>query len=346
MAEMPQASQAPEEESTMINMAILGAGNIARTMASTITQMKGEVNAYAVASRDAQKAAAFAAEFGFETSYGSYEEMLADAAVDLVYVALPHSHHHRWTLACLEAGKNVLCEKSFAVNEAQAREMVRLSEEKGLLLTEAIWPRYMPSRKMITDLIEEGCIGKVETVSASLDFSISNVVRLNKPELAGGALLDLGVYALNFASMVMGNDIRRIAAFCIKTETGVDAKESIFIEYEGGRMACLYTSMTDSSNNIGCICGTEGYLEIDDIINPAVISVCRQGTNGTEKKMVLRSVKVPAQITGYEYEVRAAIRAIKAGKTECEEMPHAETLEIMRQMDECRRQFGVVYPME
>ncbi len=330
----------------MINMAIIGAGHIASTMASTITQMPGEVKAFAIASRDIRRAEEFARKYGFEKYYGSYEAMLSDPDVDLVYIALPHSHHYAWTTASLNAGKHVLCEKSFAVNSSQASEMIALSEEKGLLLAEAIWPRYLPSRKIIEDLIREGAIGRVETVSASLDYAIADKERMIKPELAGGALLDLGVYALNFASMVMGDDIKRIVASCVRHETGVDAKENIFIEYENGQMASLYASMMDGSNCIGCICGTEGYLEVDDIINPQVISVCRQGSTGTEKKTVLRSVKAPEQITGYEYEVRAVIRAISQNKTECEEMPHAETLEMMRQMDECRRQFGVIYPGE
>lgn len=328
----------------MINMAILGAGRIAVTMAETIKGMPEEVHAYAIASREKARAEAFASKHGFEKAYGSYEEMLSDPKVDLVYIAVPHSHHYTWTMASLRAGKNVLCEKSFAGNAKQAEEMIRLSEEKGLVLAEAIWPRYLPSRKIINDLIAEGSIGKVETISASLDYAITDKERMVKPELAGGALLDLGVYVLNFASMVMGNKIKKLAANCVKYETGVDAKENIFIEYEDGGMASLYASMVDGSNCIGCICGTEGYLEVDDIINPQVISVCRQGSTGTEKKTVLRSVKVPEQITGYEYEVRAVIRAMGEKKTECEEMPHSETLELMRQMDECRRQFGVFYP--
>ena len=327
----------------MKNFAILGAGWIADLMAKTLAGMRDEVHAYAVASRSFEKAQKFAADHGFEKAYGSYEEMLADPKVDLVYVATPHSLHHHWTIACLNAGKHVLCEKAFAVNEKQAGEMIALAREKGLLLAEAIWTRYQPARRMIDDLIQEGVIGKIEVVSANLDYFITHQERSVNPSLAGGALLDVGVYPLNFASMVMGNRIRRIVAGCVMYETGVDAKDHIFIEYENGCMATLYASMTDQSNRTGCICGTKGYIEVSNINNPQEIRVYRQEGNGSS---LASSIPVPKQITGYEYEVRAALTAIEEGKVECPEMPHEETLEIMRQMDECRRQFGLVLPCE
>ncbi len=131
-----------------MKMAILGAGGIAAIMAETIAKMD-EVESYAIGSRDIGKAKAFAEKYGFQKAYGSYDEMLQDPEVELVYVAVPHSHHHQWTIAALNAGKHVLCEKAFAVNEKQTREMIELSEKKGLLLAEAIWTRYMPSRQMI-----------------------------------------------------------------------------------------------------------------------------------------------------------------------------------------------------
>lgn len=327
----------------MLNMAILGCGRIAAIMAQTIGGMKGEVNAYAVAARDGARAREFAERYHFEKSFGSYEEMLRDPEVDLVYIAVPHSLHALWAGACLHAGKHVLCEKSFTVNEAEARQVLELAEKKKLLCTEASWPRYMPSRKMISELIESGIIGKVQTVFASLDYNITDKERMVRPELAGGALLDVGVYTLNFASMVCGDRIRRIAANCVKYETGVDEKDNIFIEYEDGRMATLYAGMTDCSNRMGVIGGTDGFIEVDNINNPQEISVFVQEGNG---KRLVKSVRVPEQITGYEYEVRSAIRAIEEGRLECEEMPHAQTLELMRQMDECRRQFGLVYPFE
>lgn len=325
-----------------MKMAILGAGGIASTMANTIRHLE-EVECYAIGSRNIDKAKAFAAEYGFEKAYGSYEELLDDPAVELVYIALPHSHHHEWTIKALNAGKHVLCEKAFAVNETQAREMIELAEKKGLLLTEAIWTRYMPSRDIITRIIEKGTIGRVRTVSANLGYKIDMNDRLVNPELAGGALLDLTVYPLNFASMVWGDDIRRISASCVKTNTGVDGQDTVMIEYQDDRMASLFTTIYTLTNRMGLICGTEGYIEVQNINNPEQIRVYSPDRNGPA---LTECIDVPKQITGYEYEVLSSIKAIREGRTECPEMPHSQTIQIMCQMDEIRRQFGIVYPFE
>ena len=325
-----------------MKMAILGAGGIAGTMAETISRMD-EVEKYAIGSRELSKAKAFAEKYGFEKAYGSYEEMLDDPEIELVYVAVPHSHHHKWTIECLNAGKNVLCEKAFAANEKQTREMIELAEKKGLLLTEAIWTRYMPSRQMINEIIERGEIGKPLTVSANLGYRINMNERMVKPELAGGCLLDLSVYTLNFASMVFGDDIKRFSASCVMTDTGVDGQDSIMVEYKDGRMADLFTTMYTLTNRMGLICGTEGYIEVQNINNPEEIRVYSPDRNGPA---LVKSLKVPEQITGYEYEVLASMKAIREHSTECPEMPHAETIQIMCQMDEIRKQFGIVYPFE
>lgn len=320
----------------------LGAGNISSQMAATVAKMD-EAQNYAVAARDLARAEAFAERWGFERAYGSYEELLADPEVDLVYVALPHSHHHRWTLAALEAGHHVLCEKAFAVNEAQAREMIDRARAKGLLLAEAIWTRYMPSRKIIDDIVASGSIGRVLTVDANLGYKVDMNERMVAPELAGGALLDLTVYPLNFASMVLGDDIARIDAHMVPTATGVDGQDSVTLTYADGRMATMFTTMHTMTDRRGLICGTEGFIMVENINNPQRIFVYdADGLNSSLRE----TIEVPEQITGYEYEVLACKRAIEAGSIECPEMPHAETLELMRQMDAIRAQFGIVYPFE
>lgn len=167
-----------------MKIGILGAGNIAVKMAKTVSGMKNVEN-YAVAARNLERAQAFAREIGVAKAYGSYEEMLTDPQIDLVYIATPHSHHYLHAKMCLEAGKNVLCEKAFTVNADQARKLFALAKEKNLLITEAIWTRYMPSRKMINEIIESGVIGEVTSVTANLNYTISNVERIRKPELAG-----------------------------------------------------------------------------------------------------------------------------------------------------------------
>ena len=320
----------------------IGAGNISGQMAETIARMS-EVENYAVAARDPERAREFAERWGFSRTYGSYEELLADPNVDLVYVALPHSHHHRWTIAALEAGHHVLCEKAFAANERQARDMVACARERGLLLAEAIWTRYMPSRKMIEEIVSSGEIGEVTTVAANLGYRVDGNARMTDPALAGGALLDLTVYPLNFASMVLGNRIRRIAASMVPAATGVDGQDNVMIEYESGQMASLFSTMYAMTDREGQILGTKGFITVENINNPQVIRV--YASDGLTRELT-REVAVPEQITGYEYELLSCKRAVEAGALECPEMPHAETLELMRQMDEIRRQFGVVFPFE
>ena len=322
---------------------ILGAGGIARVMANTIRQMR-DVECTAIAARDGARARSFADEYGFRKAYGSYEQLLADPEVELVYIALPHSHHCLWTKKALQAGKHVLCEKAFAINQTQAREMIELAREKGLLLAEALWTRYLPSRRMIDELIAGGAIGEVISVSANLGYSIDMSERIIRPELAGGALLDLTVYTLNFASMVLGDDIAAIDGVCVLTDTGVDGQDSITIRYRDGKMATMQTSIYSLTDRRGMIYGRDGFIEVQNINNPGAIRVWSNDRRPGPR--LLKELTVPAQITGFEYEVEACARAIAAGATECPEMPHAQTLEIMRQMDTIRAQFGIVYPGE
>lgn len=312
-----------------MKLAILGAGNIARTMAKTIKKMD-EVEAYAVAARSLPRAKEFANEFGFTKAYGSYVEMLENEEVDVVYIATPHSHHYEQMKLCLEHGKHVLCEKAFTVNAEQAREIFHMAEEKKLLVTEAIWTRYMPSRKMLNDIIASGMIGTVTSLTANLGYSLGTVERMIKPELAGGALLDLGVYTLNFASMVFGTEIKEMDCSAVMTETGVDAMESITLTFEDGKMAVLYSSMLSALDRTGYIYGDKGYIQVTNINNIEKIRVFDQ--NHWE----VAGYDVPKQITGYEYEVEACMEAWKNGALECPQMPHKETIRIMELMDQVR----------
>ena len=325
-----------------MRFAILGCGGIAHTMAGTVSKMP-DVELYAIASREKTKAEDFRRRFGFTRSYGSYEEMLADDKVELVYIAVPHSLHHEWTIKALNAGKNVLCEKPFAVNEAQAREMIELSEKNHLLLAEAIWTRYMPSRKILTEILERGTIGRPLTLSANLGYRINMNDRIVNPALAGGALLDLSVYVLNFASMVWGDDIKTIKASCVMTDTGVDGQDNIMLEYQDGRMASLFTTIYTLTNRMGHIAGTEGFIEVENINNPQEIRIFAPDRNDPK---LLERIKVPEQITGYEYEVMACMNAIEEKRIECPEMPHSQTIQITCQMDRIREQLGIRYPFE
>lgn len=322
-----------------MKMAILGAGGIAGTMASTIREML-EVESYAVAARDYDRAESFAKKYGFEKAYGSYEEMLEDEKVELVYIATPHSHHYEHILLCLKHGKHVLCEKAFTANAVQAEEVLRLAEEKNLLLTEAIWTRYMPMRKKLDEILADGMIGKPSVLTANLGYVISHVPRMMTPELAGGALLDLGVYPINFALMAFGTEIERISSSAVLLENGLDSQDSITFLYRDGKMAQLYATMLSQTDRMGVVSGDKGYLAVENINNCERIRVY----NLDRKEIAC--YEAPVQISGYEYEVRSCIKAIQEGRLECEEMPHKETLRVMKLMDALRAEWGVRFPFE
>lgn len=318
---------------------IIGCGGIAKKMAATLGKMK-EVQRYAVASRNQEKAQAFANEWGFEKAYGSYEELANDPQVDLIYIATPHAMHYDNARMCIEKGKPVLCEKAFTANARQAEELLSFAHEKKVFITEAIWTRYMPLSLTIQDLLKKGVIGTPYTLSANLSYPISDKERIIRPELAGGALLDIGVYTLNFAAMAFGDDIAETHSACQKTATRVDAQESITLFYKDGKMATLQSSIYAQSDRMGVISGDKGHLIVENINCPESVRVVDR-----EYKTVA-VYQAPEHITGYEYQVYASIEAIEKGWLESPYMPHAETLRIMRQMDNLRKEWGVVYPCD
>jgi len=322
-----------------MKLAILGPGRIAHTVTPALVALP-EIECYAVASRNMERAKAFAEEFGFAKAYGSYEEMLSDPEVQLVYITTPHSHHYEQILLCLEYGKNVICEKAFTVNAKQAKKVFETAKEKGLYVAEAIWTRYMPSRKMIQQIIDSGVIGKLNVVTANLSYKVDWKERLVNPALAGGALLDVGIYGLNFALMHFGKEIERVESSVQMTPSGVDGMESITLFFKDGRMAVLNHSMYARSDRKGIFHGDKGYVVVENINNPNAINV--YGYNDE----LLASYDVPEQINGYEYEFMEAVRCIEAGKTESDSMPAAESIFVMELMDTLRKQWGLVYPME
>ncbi len=315
-----------------MNFAILGAGHIAEKMANTVAQMEG-VKLYAVASRTFEKADAFAGKYGVAKAYGSYEEMLADEAVDLVYVATPHSHHYEHTKMCIQAGKASLVEKAFTVNANEAKELVELARERCVLLCEAMWVRFMPMSVTLKKLVDDGEIGDVVGLTANLGYSLLDKERLVKPELAGGALLDLGVYTMNFATWILGDEPEKIDVIMTPHITGVDKSEVINLTYKNGVIASLYSTMAAVTDRRGIIYGTKGRIEVENINNFEEIRVY------DNKRELVKTIPAPTQISGYEYEVEACVKALKEGKIECPEMPLSHTLKIMEMLDEIRRKY-------
>lgn len=321
----------------MLNLGIIGPGKIAQRMADTVRRMDAAVGIvpYAVASRDGSRAREFAERWGFAKAYEGYDAMIADPDVNLIYIATPHSEHYANARACLDAGKHVLCEKAFTMNADQAEALIQLARTRNVFLAEAMWTRYMPSRRMIADILQSGIIGTPMTIAANLCYPIADKERVIRPELGGGALLDIGVYPLNFALTYFGADVERIVSACTKTLTGVDAQETITLFYRDGRMASLYVSMLVRSNRQGVISGDKGHVIVHNINNPERITVVNNDYTPVAEHCV------PPQITGFEYQLMAAKEAIERGDIETPFMPHCETIRIMRIADQLRKEWGV-----
>ena len=322
-----------------MRVGIIGTGWIAEKAAITLAGLT-ECEAYAVGSRTQEKADAFAAKWNIQKAYGSYSELIADADVDLLYIGTPHSHHYDVTREAILAGKPCLVEKAFMANHRQASDIVRLAREHQVFLAEAIWTRYQPVVATVRQLIADGRIGTPRLVTATLGYSMGDKPRIMRPDLCGGALLDLGVYALNFVRMFFGADIVSIDGHCVKSQTGMDLTNAITLVLSDGTLCNLQSSAQCVGDNIGVIAGTEGNLIIDNINNPQQITV-----NGPDRTYV-ETIRVPQQITGYEYQFLACRQCLKEGRLEPREMPLDETLYVMQLMDQLRRQWGVRYPMD
>lgn len=323
----------------MFKVGIIGAGWIAEKMAEALAPLE-DYCVYAIASRSIGKATEFAGRWNIPKAYGSYEDMVKDNDVDLVYIATPHSHHFPHAMLALNAGKPVLVEKAFTANAAEAEELIETARSKGLFITEAIWTRYMPLSHKVKEIMESGIIGKPRVITATLCYMMEFKERILRPDLCGGALLDLGVYALNFARMYFGTDIVRTVSNCHMGATGIDLQECISLSYADGKMANLQAGTLCLNDRQGIINGTEGYIRVDNINCPEVVEVYRN------YELVERYVKPEDMVNGYEYQVIEARRCIEAGLPESPMMPHQETLDIMKQMDGLRKEWGVVYPMD
>ena len=322
-----------------LRVGIIGTGWIAEKAAITLAGLT-MCEAYAVGSRSQEKADEFARKWDVKKAYGSYAELMADPEVDLVYVGTPHSHHYDVTREALLAGKPCLVEKAFMANRREAKEIIDLAHEQKVFLAEAIWTRYQPVVNMVRELINSGRIGTPRLLTATLGYSMGDKPRIMRADLCGGALLDLGVYALNFVRMFFPADIVSIDSQCVKSTTGMDLTNAITLVLADGMLCNLQSSAACVGDNIGVIAGTEGNLIIDNINNPQTITV-----NGPDRTYI-ETIRVPKQITGYEYQFVACRQALIDGLLEPLEMPHKETLYIMELMDGLRQKWGVRYPMD
>ena len=318
---------------------ILGPGGIARAFAKDLQLLDGHEVA-AVGSRTLSNAQEFAKSFG-GTAYGSYEELVADPTVDAIYVATPHPSHKENVISALNAGKPVLCEKPFAVNAHEAREMVAAAERNGVALMEAMWARFLPHYAHVREIIASGVLGQILTVQADHGQRLAdrNIPRLIEPSLAGGALLDLGIYPVSFAHMILGNPAK-ITASAVLTDKGVDAQTSMIFDYADGAQAILTTTMIEQTPCRAVVAGVNGWLEID-----------RTFYNPTSMRVVLFDGSVtqyPHTYTGHglREQAEAFKKLVQSGKNQSEILTWKDTVDIMGTLDAVRSQIGLRYPFE
>ncbi len=330
---------------------ILGPGGIARTMVTALRSCTRQ-QVVAVGSRDPGRARAFAGEFGIGTAYGSYAELVADPAVDVVYVATPHSAHREHALLALGAGKPVLVEKAFARNVTEAREIVTGAAERGLFCMEGLWTRFLPGTDIIRRCLDDGLLGDVEVVLADHGQPLypNGPARLTDPALAGGALLDLGVYPLHLAAFALGG-IASVSATGHLTPEGVDAAEAMVVTGRRGGLGVLHATMTARTATVASIAGTRGRLDLGERTQwrgrwyaPTVIRY--QGRDEPASTHWAPDPEPDVALLGLHFEACEAARCIAAGLTETTLLPLAETVAVMEIMDEVRRQLGVRYPGE
>lgn len=342
--ELPEPRVPDPREAPAIRWGVLAPGGIANTFAQSVIEGTAS-SVVAVGSRSLDRAQDFASRHGIGRAYGSYEELVDDADVDAVYIASPHSEHRSHALLALEAGKPVLVEKSFTRSSAEAREVIAAAAARDLLVAEAMWARYLPHYDVVRQVLDHGLIGDVVLVRAdhSQDLHPGGPERLGAPELAGGALLDLGVYCVSFADHVLGPPTS-VAARGTLTERGVDATTGIVLTYASGPVAVLTTSMLARTPSSAEIIGTEGRLVLDGTFYSPWTPLRLLAPDGTV--LAERPGGLAERVHGFSYQAAEFARCLRSGRCESDRMSHAATLRVMSVMDEVRSQVGVRYPGE
>jgi len=318
---------------------IIGTGGIAQAFATDIQNLEGH-RVGAVGSRTLVNSQEFSNRFG-AVAYGSYAELVADTSVDAVYVATPHPAHKENVIAALKAGKPVLCEKPFAVNAQQAQEMVDAAKENHVALMEAMWSRFLPHYGQVREIIASGVLGKILTIQADHGQRLAdqNIPRLIEPSLAGGALLDLGIYPVSFAHMVLGNPAK-ITSTAALTEKGVDGQTSMIFDYADGAQAVLNTTMLEQTPCRAVVAGMNGWLEIDRVFYaPTNMKVTL--FDGTVKHYPNTYIGHGIREQAEEFK-----QLVLSGKQQSEVMNWKDTVDIMKTLDTVRSQIGLKYPFE
>ncbi len=328
------------ERTNTINWGILAPGRIAEKFAEGLRGTEtGRL--YAIGSRSQERAKQFADRFGASVSYGSYEELASDPDVDAIYVANPHNYHKEAALLCLEHGKPVLCEKPIAVNAREAKEMVDASVKNNVFLMEAMWTRFMPAMQQARAWIDAGRIGDVRRVDAHFGFRSgwNPEGRLLNPDLAGGALLDVGIYVISFAYWMTRLDPIAVVGQAHIGESGVDEQSAALLKFADGAIATLSCAVRTATSNRAAVFGTEGWIEFDAPFFNSTKATLHVG----DEEIVFDQ---PFEENGYEYEAIEVARCLAEKKQESSILPRDESVRIMSTLDELRRQWKLVYPFE
>jgi predicted dehydrogenase len=319
---------------------IISTGGIATAFARDLSYLNNHV-VKAVGSRSLQSAQDWAIEFPGCKAYGSYEELVNDPDIDAIYVATPHTSHVANTVLALSAGKPVLCEKPFAVNATEARQMRDAAKSNNVALMEAMWTRYLPHIYKVREILASGVIGKVVAVEADHGQRLADYAnpRHWEPELAGGALLDLGIYPISFAHMVLGTP-QKITATASFTDKGVDAQTSAIFDYASGAQAVLSTTLSAKTSNTATISGDLGRIEIDTVFyTPTSVKVIMHDGSITEYANQYQG-------HGLREQAQYFSEIVERGEKESSLLTLDETIAIMDSLDEIRKQIGLIYPSE
>lgn len=321
----------------MIRWGILSTGTIAKNFAETAKKM-ADVKITAVASRSKKSAESFGYRYGIANRHDSYEALAADPDVDIVYIATPHSRHYEDVKLMIEHGKHVLCEKSFTVDAAEAEALYAMAKEKGVFLMEAFWTKFCPIYRDVERVLRSGAIGEIRAVTAQYGYTTGREARKFDPALAGGTLLDIGVYAIGFACMMLGYKMDEIKSRLIMNSVGTDAIDAITMK-KGDAIAQLTCAIGAYIPLHGAVYGTKGYIDIPDFKNPQKVTVFYEGRSPQVFTHVF-------EVNGFEYEIREAMDCVCAGRTQSDIMTPEQSVAVMRIMDEIRRQNGLRFPFE
>ncbi len=322
-----------------INWGIIAPGKIARKFAQALNEVD-DAQLYGVASRTPDRAKAFAEEFGAKHVAESYQSLLNEPEIDAIYIASPHSFHAEQSIHCLQAGKAVLCEKPMSVNIQEARKVVDTAQRHGVFFMEALWTRFLPLLQTVVNEIEAGVIGDVKMIDAKFGFALEYDPnhRLYNPELAGGALLDVGIYPITFAQMIQKQLPNGVSAVAGKAPSGVDGVNSMLFKYDDGVLASLSSAVSAETERAAWVFGSKGKIHMP---------MFWQGEQATiYSEAGERSLSAPHRVNGFEYQIEEANRCLRDGLLESPKLPHRESLRVMGLMDQVRQQIGVRYPAD